>query len=104
MLNKKELSTIVILTIILGFSVSLHKAGGDAGIQFILPGLLGIFLAIMLNVFTKKITAFYLDTEIEIKTWEFKKWGMRAHDKFKKGFPAGIFFPLIFAYNKHQDF
>ncbi len=96
MLNKKELGTIAILTIIIGFSVSLYQIGPGSGIEFILFALLGVFSAIIINVLIKKVTAFYLDTEIEIKIWEFKKWGVRAHDKFKRGFPAGAFFPLIF--------
>jgi Zn-dependent protease len=97
MLNKKEFGTLIILTIIIAFSITLHKLGKDAGIEVILPALLGVFLALTINILVKKITAFYLDSEIEIKIWEFKRWGVRAHDQFKKGFPAGAFLPLIFA-------
>ena len=97
MLNKKEIGAIIVLTIILAFSISLHKISDETGIAMFLPALLGVFIALMVNVLVKKITAFYMDTEIEVKIWEFKKWGFRAHDKFKKNFPAGAFFPVIFA-------
>lgn len=97
MLNKKELGTVFLLTLILGFSIALHTFGGEEAWGFLLIAFAGIFLALMINIIIKKITAYYLDTEIEFKTWEFKKWGFKANDKFKKGFPAGLFFPLIFA-------
>ena len=97
MLKKKEWGTLFILTLFIGFSVALHKLGGEEGTEFLLIAFIGVFLALIINILIKKVTAFYLDTEIEFKVWEFKKWGFRAHDKFKKGFPAGIFFPLIFA-------
>ena len=97
MINRKELGAIIVATIILGFSISLHKIGPDAGIIFILTAMLGVLIALLINILMKKVTAFYLDTEIEAKIWEFKKWGFRAHDRFKNGFPAGVFFPIIFA-------
>ncbi len=97
MINKKELGVIFILTLILGFSISLYKIGAESGLNFLLPAFLGIFLALIINIIFKKVTAFYLDTEIEIKIWEFKRWGYRLNNKFKRDFPAGIFLPLIFA-------
>jgi len=90
MLNKKEIGVIIILTIILAFSITL-----DQGITLFLSALLGVFLALIINILVKKVTAFYLDSEIEIKIWEFKRWGFRAHDKFKKGFPAGAVIPIL---------
>lgn len=90
MLNKKEIGTIIILTIILAFSITLISS-----LDYFLSALLGVFIALMINVLIKKITAFYLDTEIEIKIWEFRKWGFPAHYKFKHWFPAGAFFPII---------
>jgi len=43
----------------------------------------------------KKIAAFYLDSEIEIRLWELKRYWYRKHDYFKKPIPAGAFMPLI---------
>jgi len=90
MLNSKEIGVIFILTLVLAFSITL-----DQGIPLFLSALLGVFIALMVNILIKKVTAFYLDSEIEIKIWEFRKWGFRAHYKFKNGFPAGVFIPII---------
>ena len=90
MLNRKEITTIIILTLVLAFSITL-----DQGMTLFLSALLGVFLALMINILVKKVTAFYLDSEIEVKIWEFKKWGFKAHYKFKQGFPAGAVLPLL---------
>jgi Zn-dependent protease len=90
MLNKKEITTIIILTLVLGFSITLASP-----LDYFLSALLGVFLALVINILIKKVTAFYLDTEIEVKIWEFKRWGFKAHYKFKKAFPAGVFIPII---------
>lgn len=90
MLNKKEIIAIIISTIILAFSITLVDT-----IQNFLYVLLGIFILLMINILTKKVTAFFLESEIEIKLWEFRQWGYRAAQHFKRPFPAGAFFPII---------
>jgi Zn-dependent protease len=90
MINKKEITTIIILTLILAFSITLVSS-----LDYFLSALLGVFLALIINILIKKIAAFYLDTEIEIKIWEFRRWGAKAHYKFKNAFPAGVFIPVI---------
>lgn len=90
MLNKKEIVVIVIITIILAFSISLIKS-----LETFLYTLLAVFLVLIINIFAKKIASFYLDSEIEIKLWEIKRYGFKAHKHFKKPFPAGAFLPII---------
>lgn len=91
MLNKKEIIAIAIITLILGFTISLIKS-----LEVFLYTLLAVFLVIIINISAKKIASFYLDSEIEIKLWEIKRYGFKAHRYFKKPFPAGAFFPIIF--------
>ena len=43
----------------------------------------------------KKITSYYLATEIEIKLWEWKRWGYKKHQKFSSPLPFGILAPII---------
>ncbi len=43
----------------------------------------------------KKIVAYFLESEIEVEIWRFKRWGYKGGQHFQKGFPAGAFFPLI---------
>jgi Zn-dependent protease len=47
------------------------------------------------NILVKKILAYYLDSEIEIKLWEIKRFGFKTGQYFKKPFPAGVFFPIV---------
>jgi len=90
MLNKKEFASIVIITFIIGFLVSLEKT-----LEIFLYSSLSIFIILIINSFAKKITAFLLDSEIEIDLWEFKRYGFRPHKYFIRPFPAGIIFPFI---------
>ncbi len=90
MLNKKEIISIIIVTIILAFAISLIES-----FKIFLYALLSVFLVILINIFAKKIISFYFDSEIEIKLWEIKRYGFKAHQHFKKSFPAGAFLPII---------
>jgi Zn-dependent protease len=36
-----------------------------------------------------------LESEIEIKLWEFKRYGFKTNQKWKASFPAGLLIPLI---------
>ena len=90
MLNKKEIIIIAIIRLILAFTISLVKS-----LEIFLYALLGVFLVLIINIFAKKVASFYLDSEIEIKLWEIKRYGFKAHRYFKKPFPAGAFLPII---------
>lgn len=90
MLNKKEITIILLITLILGFIATLiNTTENFLKILFI------FFLVIMLNISSKKITSYYLDSEIEIKLWEINRVGFNPLTKFKRPFPAGAFFPII---------
>ena len=102
MLNRKEITTIIMLTIILAFVISLVKT-----LELFLYTLLSVFLIFMINITAKKITSFYFDTEIEIKLWEIKRVGLfyfiglipiatpHPSHKLKRPFPIGAFLPII---------
>jgi hypothetical protein len=90
MLNSKEIAAFLIVTLVIGASISLFR-----GTQVLLYTLLSVFLVLLINVVAKKIASFYVDSEIEIKPWEIKQYGFRKSAYFKKPFQAGIFFPII---------
>ena len=90
MLNRKEITSVLVITLILGFSLSLLKS-----MEIFLYATGMIFLVILINIFAKKVASFYLDSDIEISMWEMKRYGYKAHDKFKKPFPIGAFLPII---------
>jgi len=88
MLNQKEITTIIILTIILAFVISLVET-----LELFLYALLSVFLIFIINITAKKVASFYFDTEIEIKLWEIKKHN--PSHKLKRPFPIGAFLPII---------
>ena len=90
MLNKKEIIVIAIVTLILAFTISLIET-----VEIFLYTLLAVFLVIIINITAKKVASFYLDSEIEIKLWEIKRYGFKANRHFKRPFPAGAFLPII---------
>lgn len=90
MVNAREIAYMVVISIILAFTISLV-----ASLGLFLYALLTIFVVIFINVMAKKITAFVLDSEIEIKLWEMRRWGYKAHHQLKKSFPIGAFLPII---------
>ncbi|RLG15921.1 hypothetical protein DRN69_02310 [Candidatus Pacearchaeota archaeon] len=90
MLNKKEILAIAITAIILAFSISLMENS-----KIFFQTLLAVSLILIINISAKKITSFYLDSQIEIKLWEITRYGFKPHRCFKKPFPAGAFFPII---------
>lgn len=90
MINKREIIIISLVILILSFTLSLLESW-DAFLTF----LLSVSIIFTANIFIKKILAYYLDSEIEMKLWEMKQFGFTPGQKFKRPFPAGIFFPII---------
>lgn len=89
-LTKKEITIIAITALILAFAISLIKTT-----EIFLYTLLSIFLVLIINIFAKKITSFYLDSDIEIKLWEIKRYGFKPQRKLQRPLPAGAFFPIL---------
>jgi len=102
MLDKKEITIIVITTIILGFAISLLKSLNS----FLYISLI-VLAVLLINIFTKKITAYYLDTEIKINFWELKRMGImhffnltpfqstHPSHKLKNPFQIGIILTIL---------
>lgn len=102
MLNRKEIIIIVVVAIILTFIVSLMES-----MQSVKYALISILIILSLNIFAKKVTANYYDSEIEVKLWDIKRYGLfgiftrgylHPSRKLKRPFPAGAFFPILFAF------
>ncbi|MEK6875757.1 MAG: hypothetical protein AABX30_03665 [Nanoarchaeota archaeon] len=90
MLNRKEIAIIIAASLVLALVISLM-----ASWKVFFYTLLSIFLISLINIFAKKIAAFYFESEVEVKLWEIERYGYKAGWKFKKPIPAGIIFPLI---------
>lgn len=90
MINWKEFGFLIITSIITAFAVTLAK-----DLNLFLLALLGVFILILVNVLVKKMMAYFLEAEIEIKIWEIKRFGFKTHQYWKRAFPLGVFAPLI---------
>jgi len=90
MLNKKELLNIVIIILVLALSISLFNIR-----ESFFPTLLAIAIIILLNVFLKKLTSYYLDIEMTIKMWEIRQWGFQKHFRFKNLVNLGVIMPFV---------
>ena len=90
MINHREILTIISVSIIIAFSITLLS-----GFASFLVALLSVFALITINVFAKKITGEFFELKTEIKLWEFKRWGYKYNQSFKKNFPAGAIFPIV---------
>ena len=93
MLNIKEIGIIVLITIILGFIVGFNR--GITLESFALACLF-ILIVIGINISAKKITAYFYESEIEIKIWQMQRYGFKPHQHLNKSVPVGIFVPIIF--------
>jgi len=90
MFKSKELFPIAIITLILAVIISLLQTW-----NYFFYILIAIFIIIIANILAKKIASYYLDSEIEIKLWDIKRFGFRPENRLKNAFPAGAFFPII---------
>ena len=90
MFSKKEILTVLVVTVVLAFSISLVETWG-----IFLYTLLAVFLVLLINIFGKKVVSYYLDSDVEIKIWEVERYGFKPEQTFKKPFPIGAFLPLI---------
>lgn len=90
MINLKEIVSILLVSLILGFIVSLFSS-----INAFLYISLIILIIILINVFTKKISSYYLDSEINIHVWEIQRYGFHPKNYFKKPILMGAIFPIV---------
>jgi Zn-dependent protease len=94
MINKREALIIpliiIIITLSLELSLNIFREW-----KTVLYTLLAVSVVILANIFTKKIVAYNLDSEIEMKVWEIERYGLKPNQHFKKPFPLGAFLPLL---------
>ena len=89
MINKKEIPIIALVIVIISLSVSLSLNMVQEW-KISLLTLLAVSIVVLFNIFTKKFTAYNLDSEIEMRVWEIGKYKSN-----KKPFAIGAFLPLL---------
>jgi hypothetical protein len=94
MINKKEGFIIALIIIIISISASL-SLNILSEFNTVLYTLLAVSIIVLANVFTKKIIAYRLDSQIEMNVWEIGKYGFTKDKNSKKPFPLGAFLPIL---------
>ena len=89
MLEKKEILVLLLITLVFAVTLSFLKMDIFAEV------LLAVFIVLVLNIAAKKMAAFYLESDIEIKLWRMERYGFKRHEYFKRPFEIGIFLPII---------
>jgi hypothetical protein len=97
--TKKEITWLIIITIILAFIIGFTAdiENETASITVIIP-LITAAIIILVNVIPKKIVAPIFSIKIEHKPWEFKRYGWYSRSRLKKPFPIGIILPFILSF------
>ncbi len=90
MFNKKEIINLLVVIVVLSFSVTLF-----GNLNLFPYVLLSVFLIVSLNSLAKKITSYYVDSEIDIRIWKVYQYGFKPKKHFKKPILAGLIFPII---------
>lgn len=90
MINKKELLPLLLAPVVIGVAVSLLN-----GITAILYSSLAVFVIIIINTFGKKISGYFLETDVEVKFLDMYQYGFKANQHLKKPFPIGAILPLL---------
>ena len=90
MINKREILIISLIIVIITLSISISSS--IPSWKTVLGTFAAVAIVILANIFAKKIIAYKLDTEIEMKIWETKGRKMATRGKT---FPIGALLPLL---------
>lgn len=95
MLNKKEIFSIISITLVLSVILSVKVNDLNEFKQIFFPTMGIVLLVLLINIIAKKVTAYFFDSTIEVSTWEWKRYGYKPTQTFKSNIPFGFFMPLI---------
>ena len=97
-MDKKEVVTILLATIILALTVSFKNT------DIFYKALLSFLIIISANVAAKKITGFHFETNVKTKFWTWYQFGLRKDKHFRTPVPMA-WLPLILTlFSKGQLF
>jgi Zn-dependent protease len=94
MLKQKELTAVLVASLVLALVATVRSLASPQGFLTFIYTLVSIIIIILLNIFAKKMTASYYQSEIETRIWKIKRYGFKPRKYFKSPFLAGVFVPL----------
>lgn len=94
MISKQEIIFIILASLVLGYSFALFK-GITWSIFFYY--ILLFLITLIINTAVKKITAYKLGCNVNIKLIKLKRFGFQEHFKFKRAIPLWLILPILIA-------
>lgn len=94
-MNKKELYQIIIGLIIVIFVATFRSIADQNDLEMIFYLALSAVLVLAINIFAKKFTSHYFETQINHKIWMWQRFGFRREQKLDKPWPMGIILPFL---------
>jgi len=98
MFKANEVGHVLLAIVVFGLVVSfesLFRTDFSVGFLAFLWALLLGAVVILVNVVTKKVVAYILDSEVELKTWTWQRYWYHERSYLKKPMPLGFILPLI---------
>ncbi len=98
MIKREESYHIIFAIIVLTFAVLYNPViigNFEYGLLFL--SLIFISIIVLGNVLTKKICAYYFESEISVKNWMWERYGFKRHEYFKTPIPLGIILSFVAA-------
>lgn len=89
-MDKKELMTIILATIILALAASFKDT------STFYPAALSFLIIISVNILAKKAIGFHFETFVKTKFWTLQQYGFRKDSRFKTPIPMA-WLPLLLA-------
>jgi hypothetical protein len=96
MVTKKEVIFIAVGIVL--FSLLIMFNNSILNTNLWLNALITSAVIILVSVVAKKITAYKIDTKIDIKFFELKRYWITTTSVFKKAIPIGVFLPVILSF------
>jgi Zn-dependent protease len=90
MLGLKEIISVIIATIVLGFVVSFPASWNSFFIALVL-----VFIMLGVNILAKKAAAYFFDCSAETGIWSFQRYWYYKGAHLKKPFPIGVVLPIL---------
>ncbi len=96
-MNSREIIHILLAVVVMAFAVSfVNISKPEFSIEFLLASLFFIVIFIF-SIGAKKLIAYYLQSDIETKIWQFQRYGLYERSYFKKPIPIGFLLPFFVA-------
>lgn len=91
MFSLKEFIFILLASAVVGYVIGFPLTSYISWFQFSLLGL----SILLINILAKKLAAFKLGCEVEIKPWTVRRYWFRRTDYFGFGLPAWLIWPIL---------